>query len=163
MPRYTDKQIIHALKLTNGMVYVAADNLGCSPNTVKKRLLSSQRVAEAQEAAKGQLLDVAETRLAAAVARTEPWAVQFYLKTQGRCRGYGERKEISGPDGGPMEHSGGTTITVVVDEEMLAEALAPPVHAFKVVTPPTSASGATAAGRMALDDDPARRDAPAAR
>jgi len=133
MPRYSDAQICRALKLTGGMVYVAAESLKCSPNTIKKRLTESPRVAQAQEDARNMLLDVAETRLATAVKETEPWAVQFYLKTQGKGRGYGDHRQISGPDGGPIEHSGGgTTVTVVVDEAMLAEALAPAVHEFKV-------------------------------
>ena len=94
MPRYTDKQIIAALKLCRGMVYVAADNLGCSPNTIKKRINDSPNVKAAADEAAEIALDRAELSLFQAVVRGEPWAVQFMLRTKGKSRGYNERVEI---------------------------------------------------------------------
>ena len=48
-------------------------------------------VKDAKEAA----LDDAESALQKAVGRGEAWAVCFFLKTQGKARGYVERQEIA--------------------------------------------------------------------
>ena len=48
------------------------------------------------------LLDMAETALLLNVQDGRSQDVQFYLKTQGRSRGYGERLELSGPGGGAI-------------------------------------------------------------
>ena len=48
------------------------------------------------------MLDVGELSLLRAVQNGEAWAVCFLLKTQGKQRGYIERAEISGPDGGAI-------------------------------------------------------------
>ena len=46
--------------------------------------------------------DTAEDRLGDAIDKGEAWAVCFYLKTQGKARGYVERQEITGKDGGAI-------------------------------------------------------------
>lgn len=95
MPGYTNDEIGAALTETKGMVYVAATRLGCSPNTIKRRLSGSPALRELVAAARGLMIDTAELRLAKAIQEGEPWAIQFYLKTQGRDRGYGDHLEIT--------------------------------------------------------------------
>lgn len=106
--RYSDKQIEDALVLSRGMVYVAANALGCSPNTIKKRLSESPELQEAKDHAHEYQLDRAETKLAEAVDNGESWAIQFYLKTQGSKRGYAEkgdfRHTIAGDKENPIKH-----------------------------------------------------------
>lgn len=46
--------------------------------------------------------DLAEDKLGAAIENGEAWAVCFYLKTQGKSRGYVERQELTGKDGGAI-------------------------------------------------------------
>lgn len=104
-PRYSDQQIIDALRQTNGMVYLAADALGCSPNTIKARLARSAKLRAVQSDARGRTLDTTEQKLFDAIQNREPWAIQFYLKTQGKERGYVERQEMTGKGGGPVETS----------------------------------------------------------
>lgn len=104
MPRYTDSQIAEALKRTKGMVYVAADLLGCSPNTIKARLAKSAALADVLEQARGLTTDTAELKLVQAINAGEPWAVQFYLRTQARERGYRDKTE--------QEHTGSVRIMV---------------------------------------------------
>jgi hypothetical protein len=99
--KYTNEQMITALKATHGMVYLAADRLGCDPTTVYLRSRNVPAVRTAIENARGKMLDVGEMALMKAVVAGEAWAVCFYLKCQGKNRGYVERKELSGPDGGP--------------------------------------------------------------
>ena len=94
MPRYTTDQIIFALEKVNGMVYLAAKTLGCSVNTIYKRRDKSKRVREAIGQSRGEVVDLAEQKLLAAVIAGEPWAIALVLKTLGKERGYVERQQI---------------------------------------------------------------------
>jgi hypothetical protein len=75
------------------MPYTAARFLRCSPDTIKKRIVTSPAVAEVVRDEQGLLLDIAEVRLAEAVLRGDPWAIQFTLATRGKHRGYGRNAE----------------------------------------------------------------------
>ena len=112
MPTYTNVQIGDALKDTKGMLYLAAKKLGCSPDTVRNRLKKTEALRNLQEALRGETTDTAELKLYTAILAGEPWAVQFYLKTQAKDRGYTERTEteISGSEGGEIK------IRVVYDD-----------------------------------------------
>lgn len=98
MPRYSDKVLEDALRKCQGMIYVAAKALGCSPNTIKARLEKSERLRALVEAESGYIDDVAELRLASAIINGEPWAIKYRLSTKGKSRGYTEKQEV--------EHSG---------------------------------------------------------
>lgn len=102
--RYSVERVIQALKDAKGMKGPAARALGCSWTAVDgyaKRHPSVQKViTEEREGT----TDVAELALRAAILRGEAWAVCFYLKTQGKNRGYVERSELTGADGGAIQH-----------------------------------------------------------
>ena len=106
MPKRTDAQIIDALKEARGMVAVAARKLGVSRVTIYNRRERSEAVRDAIEEARDFTTDVAELKLYESIQKGEAWAVQFYLKTLGKERGYSERHEheISGPGGAAMAH-----------------------------------------------------------
>lgn len=112
MPRYSDKQLEAALRESRGMLYVAARRLGCDPATVRTRVEKSERLRAVVEAERGLLGDTAELKLIEAIRNGEPWAIQFYLKTQHRDRGYVDRQEVSGPDGGPIRQERITRIVI---------------------------------------------------
>ncbi len=102
--RYTVAQVIDALRQTRGMKGPAARRLGCAWTTVDgyaKRHATVQAVIDEE---REMMTDVAELSLARAIQNGEAWAVCFYLKTQGKGRGYVERAQVehSGPDGGPI-------------------------------------------------------------
>ena len=101
--KYTSEAIIEALKSVNGMVYLAARKLGCEPKTIYNRAKAVQEVQRAIEDSRGELVDIAEQKLRAAVLDREPWAVALVVKTLGRSRGYVERQEFTGADNGPIE------------------------------------------------------------
>ncbi len=102
MPRYSDAKLEAALRKCQGMVYVAAKALGCSPNTIKARLEKSERLRAIVEAESEYVDDVAEMRLAQAIFNGEPWAIKYRLSTKAKGRGYTEKQEVehSGPAGG---------------------------------------------------------------
>jgi hypothetical protein len=63
--------------------------------------------------------DHAESVLFRQLLAGEPWAVRFYLKTVGKDRGYVERQELTGADGGPLRD----VTEVVVHSRAEAQAL----------------------------------------
>lgn len=91
--RYTTQQIIDALRATKGMVYLAAERLGCHPDTVKnyaKRYVSVNGELQKQD---GIVNDTAELKLIQAIHNGEPWAIKYRLSTKGKDRGYTEQTE----------------------------------------------------------------------
>lgn len=111
--KVSDKKIIEAITLKRGLVSHAAKALGVCRATIYKRLKESDAVREALEDAREMVLDDAEDALIQALEGTgafekmgpQAWAVCYFLKTQGKKRGYVERYETTGKDGGPIEVS----------------------------------------------------------
>ena len=95
--RYTEAQVIAALTHTKGMVYLAAKQLGCDPDTVLRYCKRYPNVQAAKEIHRGELLDEAELHLWQRIQKGEPWAIIFALRTLGRNRGYGEKIEHTSP------------------------------------------------------------------
>jgi hypothetical protein len=87
--------MIEALEETDGLVYLTAQKLGCSPMTIYLRAKVDPEVQAAIDNARGRLIDLAENSLKDAVENGEGWAVCFTLKTLGRHRGYIERLELA--------------------------------------------------------------------
>jgi hypothetical protein len=87
----------------NGMVYLAARKIGCSAQTIYNRMKSNATIRAACDNARGELIDISEQKLRLAVMNGEPWAVAMVLKTIGKSRGYVERQEVTGADGGKVQ------------------------------------------------------------
>lgn len=77
-----------------GNVAAIARELGVSRGTVWNRVQESVTLKAALEDARETMLDEAESRLYEAVLAGETAELLFFLKTQGRSRGYVERQEI---------------------------------------------------------------------
>jgi hypothetical protein len=103
--RYSQKQVIDALREKKGMVYLAAKLLGCEAQTVYNYRDRYPAVRAEMEQQDGEVDDAAEMVLYRAIMAGEPWAVQFRLRTKGKGRGYVERvqQEVSGKDGEPLQ------------------------------------------------------------
>lgn len=76
------------------MVTVAAKALGCTPKTIRNYRDRYPSVREAITDSRDQMLDVAELQLAKQINNGNISAIIFYLKTQGKQRGYIERSEV---------------------------------------------------------------------
>jgi len=103
--RYTQAEVIEALRHARGLKTMAARQLGCAHATVVqycRKYAAVQAECEAQIAA---LVDTASLQLIAAVSRGDWKAIEFTLRTLGRGEGYAERHEVTGKDGGPIEHA----------------------------------------------------------
>lgn len=92
--RLSNTEIIDALKRSRGMAYLAADLLGCAPQTVFRRIKESPEIAKAAADTVERNLDVAEATLIKQIGEGNTTALIFYLKTKGKHRGYVERTEL---------------------------------------------------------------------
>lgn len=113
-PKVTDDQIIHAFTQSRGMVALSARSLGITRRALYYRLQQSEKLREALEDAREFALDNAESRLQKCIDREEAWAICFFLKTQGKSRGYIEKAEIDFAGRMDAKHSG--TVGVALHE-----------------------------------------------
>ena len=100
--KFTNAQILEAVKSVNGMIYLAARSLGCTPQAIYKRMNKTAVIRDAVDNARGEVVDIAEQKFRQAITNGEPWAVAMALKTLGKNRGYVERQEVTGADGGAI-------------------------------------------------------------
>jgi hypothetical protein len=100
--QFTSEEIIQALKNTNGLVSLAARELGASTQMIYTRMRKVEAVRLAVDEARESMIDLAELKLRQAVMNGEPYAVSLVLKTIGKNRGYVERQEVTGADNEPV-------------------------------------------------------------
>ncbi len=86
--------MIDALRVTKGMVYLAAEKMGCEADTIYNRAKRSASVAKAMLRETERGLDLAELQLIKQINEGNTTALIFYLKTKGKRRGYIERHEF---------------------------------------------------------------------
>lgn len=100
----TIEQCEEALRKAGGFISHAAAMLGISQQSLSKRIQRSERLQQVRAETTEKHLDLAETKLIEAVKAGEAWAICFFLKCQGKQRGYIERGqlEVSGRDGKPL-------------------------------------------------------------
>jgi hypothetical protein len=92
--RYTCEQVAKALKANKGLIYLAADKLGCTGRTVLRYLNRYPSLREVIADCLERRLDRGEQRLDEAVDRGDAWAVQFFLRMQGKHRGYFDKTQV---------------------------------------------------------------------
>ena len=102
-PSVKTELIIQALKETRGMVSLAAERVGCAPKTIYARIKDVAAVREVLDTERSKMVDIAEMKLYSAIMAGESWAIALVLKTIGKNRGYVERQELTGADGGPVQ------------------------------------------------------------
>jgi predicted transcriptional regulator len=89
----TVDEVAQALRDSRGLVTHAAERLGISRVALSKRIKNHPSLQEVRDESREAMTDLAEHSLHTAIQTGESWAVLFYLKTQGRERGYVERLE----------------------------------------------------------------------
>lgn len=93
------KALEKAIRLKRGNVAAVARGFDVSRTTVYERIKKSVKLQKALKEARETMLDNAETELYDQALDGNTAALLFFLKTQGKKRGYVERHEHSGPDG----------------------------------------------------------------
>jgi len=91
---YSPEQMIEALRQSRGLVSLAAEMMGCARQTVYEYMEAFPEIRQAREDARHGMLDVAEGMLFKKIQEGDMTAIIFYLKTQGKDRGYIERLDI---------------------------------------------------------------------
>ena len=99
---YTAAQFIDAIKGSAGIVSTIAARVGCEWSTAKKYIDNYPTIKAAYIDETEKVTDIAEAALIGAIQDKEMWAVKYYLSTKGKGRGYTERHEVTGADGGPV-------------------------------------------------------------
>ncbi len=99
---FTKEQFLKAIENSGGYISLIAERVGCAIPTVYEWRKNEPEIAEAIKQEKVKQVDHAEGKLQSLIRKENPTAIIFYLKTQGKDRGYIERQELSGPDGDPL-------------------------------------------------------------
>ena len=97
------KAMIEALEKTLGVVTSAAKMVGIDRTTHYLWMNEDPEYKKDVEETGEVALDYAETQLHKQIGEGQPASTIFYLKTKGKKRGYIERNELTGADGGPLE------------------------------------------------------------
>ena len=100
--KYTTAQIIEALREKHGNLSAASRYLGCSRDTVSRYINTYPTVKAVADEERETLIDFAENQLFQQVKDGNITAIIFTLKTIGKSRGYVERQEVTGADGGAV-------------------------------------------------------------
>jgi len=95
----TVQAIKDAIKLKRGNISAVARSFDVSRNAIDNRINKSEVLKEALQEARNTMLDNAETALYEDALNGNTTALIFFLKTQGKSRGYIERQEHTGADG----------------------------------------------------------------
>lgn len=99
---YTTDQFILAIPGTGGIISAIARKVGCGWHTAARYIEQHATVKQAYDDECERVLDLAETKTIKAIEDGDMQMVRYYLSTKGRKRGYVERQEVTGGDGGPV-------------------------------------------------------------
>lgn len=91
---FTEKHILKAVNDSKGFVSVIAKRLKCNMSTVHRWKVKSKAVREAIQEEREKEIDFAEGQLHLLMTEKSPAAIIFFLKTQGKARGYVEKQEF---------------------------------------------------------------------
>lgn len=100
--KITVADVMPLVEPTKGNVAQIARQLGVNRSTVWLRCQESPTLMAALESARESMLDNAESVLYKKVLEGSTVELLFFLKTQGRNRGYVERQEIVTPKDSPF-------------------------------------------------------------
>ena len=109
-PRRIDPdEVWEALEELDGSVLMTAGRLECTPrhiyNIINEDEGGQERYQSLRRAARASRLDLAEDVVDAHVKTMDLKAATFELRQRGKDRGYGNKLEVGGVAGQPIEHS----------------------------------------------------------
>ena len=97
-------QVEDAIRKSAGNVTAAAQGLGMGRTALHARIAKSPALKQVLQETREALVDMAESALRAEVLNRNMTAIIWTLKAspEAKRRGWSERHELGGPDGGPM-------------------------------------------------------------
>jgi len=102
--QYSAQTFIEAIPGTGGIISSIARKVGCEWETVKSYIDKYPTVKRAYDAECEAMLDLAESKLLASIKDGDTADAKWYLTKKGKRRGYGDAVEVSGPNGGAIQH-----------------------------------------------------------
>lgn len=112
------RAMIDALEKSLGVVTTACKNVGIGRTTYYQWLQDDKDFANQVSDIQNIALDFAESQLYKQIKEGSTVATIFFLKTKGKKRGYVERQEITGPNGGAINYQKGPDLSKLSDEEL---------------------------------------------
>lgn len=100
--KITVADVLPLVEPTKGNIAHIARQLGCNRSTIWNRCNESPTLMQALQDAREAMLDNAESMLYKKVLEGSTIELLFFLKTQGRNRGYVERQELAGVPNQPL-------------------------------------------------------------
>ena len=100
-----DEKVIEVIRKSRGNITAASRALGVARITMYEWINASDALQAAVHSERESFIDVAETKLQSKILEGDTTSLIFFLKTQGRNRGYVERREneISGRNGDAIQ------------------------------------------------------------
>lgn len=98
----TVEQYREAILRAKGMLTIAARMLDVSPQCMYAMVGRHPELQEARDEAREKMTDFAELKLYERMEAGDAWAINLYLKTQGRKRGYVEQVDHGNAGGEPF-------------------------------------------------------------
>jgi len=109
-PRITVKAVENALTKTRGNMAATAATLQCSRETIRRMCLDHPELAAVRDEAKESTKDWVESKILKKIGDEDTTMIIFFAKTQMKDRGYVERQEVTGTDGGAL------TVRILYDD-----------------------------------------------
>ena len=114
----TDVGVAAALARHKGNLASVARHFGVTRQAVQKYVGDRPALGQVALDQREARVDRAESKLDDAVGKGEAWAVKYTLGCLGKHRGYIERQEITGADGGPVRTSSTINLRRLTDDEL---------------------------------------------
>ena len=102
MKKTAVSEIENILKANHGNVAAVARHFGVNRATIWNRINESTTLMAVLKDSREAMIDNVESRLYKNALAGDTASMIFFLKTQGRNRGYSERVEVTGADGGAL-------------------------------------------------------------
>lgn len=103
MSKKSKKAIIEAIKDSGGIMSTIARRLGVTWHTADTWVKQYDETKQALQDEREAILDLAESTLFKNIKDGNSQDAKWLLSTMGKNRGYSERQEITGVDGGPID------------------------------------------------------------
>ena len=89
----TKRKVANAIDGSCGIIQRVVDKIGCNYVTIWRKLNKHPELRAMLELEKEKVLDMAENALLTKIKDLDTTSILFFLKTQGKKRGYIERQE----------------------------------------------------------------------
>lgn len=93
-PEVTEEQLAALLKKHNGLMTLVAEDLGYSYSAIWDRVNRSEVLKQIRNDVTERLLDKCENKLQESIDAGNISSIMFYLKCQGKSRGYVEKQNV---------------------------------------------------------------------